>query len=659
MDLPCTWMVLLLNLCAGVGGGAVTHHEGGPVPHLSREDILLLEDEEEPRCFTRTEYDFTCFFETPDNRTYDFFYTTDEEKRCNMTVQRTEEGAFLHVCVFPPSDTFLYVLTHLKVVEPLTSTTVYTRSVCVEDQVLLDPPLNVTLHHTGQPGQLRATCHVAEEWKSNLYYRIRYSSASLAEKEEQVEGNHRFISLVPGEVVQLQMSVKHGFTENAGHWSHWSNPAFAMVPQSADDISLQCFTADLQNITCQWNEGTYEDLTYKLFYKINFRYLYMRLSCDVSDSETSDWTECWTQENLTDLCCFDADGSKIIQVKLGTGPSPAPLSRTFYTEPFTVSNSIKTSPPRHLRAVLETGRLCLLWEAPLHILSAHLQYQISYQPTEDGPWMTLSLKGPETETCLEVPNQSHYSVQVRARPNGSIYAGHWSDWSHRLNGTIPSDIGFLLIACIPVIMLVMAVVIISLFSRYLSTLKQYLWPPVPNLDKVLQGFLTELNRETWDPSLTAKQCSEETPASLVEVISEEEVSELEKLSRDTGQLLSPARGSSGNEQVDGGLRLEVSPDYVTLSSYNVVPGQKGNKYIYEQFRECESLAVRGKVLPMAGRCSCIGRSSHFPSCISTDILNHSYLLLAKSVDRLDYRASTSSQLGNIYTNLECAAGTDR
>ena len=40
-------------------------------------DVSLLRDEADPKCFSRTEYDLTCFFETTDNQTYDFFYNTD------------------------------------------------------------------------------------------------------------------------------------------------------------------------------------------------------------------------------------------------------------------------------------------------------------------------------------------------------------------------------------------------------------------------------------------------------------------------------------------------------------------------------------------------------------------------------------------------------
>lgn len=44
---------------------------------ISGADVLLLKDEQDPKCFTRTEEDFTCFFETADNGTYDLLYSFD------------------------------------------------------------------------------------------------------------------------------------------------------------------------------------------------------------------------------------------------------------------------------------------------------------------------------------------------------------------------------------------------------------------------------------------------------------------------------------------------------------------------------------------------------------------------------------------------------
>lgn len=39
---------------------------------------------------------------------------------------------------------------------------------------------------------------------------------------------------------------------------------------------------------------------------------------------------------------------------------------------------VKTSPPSHVRRVLEKDKLCLTWEAPLPSLSAYLQYEVNY-----------------------------------------------------------------------------------------------------------------------------------------------------------------------------------------------------------------------------------------------------------------------------------------
>lgn len=50
-----------------------------------------------------------------------------------MPVHETEEETFLHICSFPPMDIFLYVETHLDVLERNTNTTLYNRTVFVED----------------------------------------------------------------------------------------------------------------------------------------------------------------------------------------------------------------------------------------------------------------------------------------------------------------------------------------------------------------------------------------------------------------------------------------------------------------------------------------------------------------------------------------------
>ncbi|CAL8306385.1 unnamed protein product [Lota lota] len=648
MDLPLVWELFLAAVWMQVGCKADVHDRHGSVTHLPMKDVLLLKDEADPKCFSRTEYDFTCFFETPDNKTYDFFYKIDKEKRCDLSVQRTEEGSFLHICIFHPEDVYMLVLTYLRVLEAGTNTTLYTRNVSVEDQVLLDPPTNISQCHTGLPGQLQLTWHVDKAWENKVNYGIRYSSNMLGEKNKEGDREQldTLTSLVPGEVLEFQIRINIGLYETKGHWSHWSQPVATMVPQSADDISLECYTSDLHNITCQWDENIYKEVTYKLFYRLG-------------PSKSLAWTECLKNWNLSDQCGFHGDEIQVVQVKLGVSGSPAPLDRTFYSDPFILNGSIKTAPPRHLKESIDRGTLCLSWVAPLPALSDHLLYQVHYHTREGGPWLTVSSKGPETSTCLEGLTGSQYNVQVRAKPNGIVYSGQWSDWSLKLSGSIPSDMGALVISCIPLLMLVLAIVFISLILRYLSKLKKILWPPIPNLDKVLQGFLAEINGPTWDPPFASKQCLEENPASVVEIMcTEDAAAGLEKPPNESAPLLIPDGCFSVGEQVDWNPdgTLEVSQDYVTLSTVDAVPRfQNGNEYIYEHVAECRGLDNRPKVGGVQQAATTPDCSSIATRTSGMDILNRSYLLTAEcSRDRGLDPGPTGSSGGSDkrYSNMD-------
>lgn len=115
----------------------------------------------------------------------------------------------------------------------------------------------------------------------------------------QAKGGHILDSVVPGEEVEVQVSVKCALNPDAGHWSSWSRPVRAVVPQSAgefqlyrvtftvidaildcgsfcclfsDDISLMCVTPDLESIVCQWNGSRYGvENEYKVSYQMDLR----------------------------------------------------------------------------------------------------------------------------------------------------------------------------------------------------------------------------------------------------------------------------------------------------------------------------------------------------------------------------------------------------
>ncbi|XP_029988645.1 thrombopoietin receptor isoform X2 [Sphaeramia orbicularis] len=615
--------------------------------HLSMEDVLLLKHEPDPKCFTQLqngwERDFTCFFESPDNRTYDFFYTARSRRKCNTSVQRTREGTFLHICSFPRSEIMLFVDILLNVVDRNSSAILFNRKVYVEDNILLHQPISESLNQNGHAGQLQISWRVNTQCRYEMYYKIQYMSKSIGVKTKQGEGksNETLVDLVPGEEVEAQVSVKCANAEDAGHWSRWSNSVKATVPQTADDISLMCYTSDLYNITCQWDGSRYSVQTqYKLFYK-------MALSDALGWTQ---WTECLPGRDMTDLCCFHGDISKKVKVKLTS--SPPPHSRTFYSEEFDLAHNIKTPPPNHVKIVPGKAKMCMNWEAPLPSLSDHLLYELSYKRGVQE-WMTVSLK--KNATCTEVPSGSQISFKVRAKPDGDVFSGHWSEWTDMFTKDAPTDISTLLIQCSPVMLLVIAVIIFYLFFTYFRKLKQIFWPPVPNLDKVLQDFLMDINVQKWDPPITAKQCFEEITSSIVEVTSKEEDSQSEMSSEVLTELLStPETLLSSGEQVDGGLttETEIFPDYVTLNRDNEILSPKENNYVYKQVEEKEGPEVKDEVLTMTSHCSCTDESLCIDPCLCPVFLNHSYLPL--TTDHIDCKVNDSRGTGNIYTNLPCS-----
>ncbi|KAL6108284.1 mpl [Pungitius sinensis] len=558
-----------------------------------------------------------------------------------MSVQRTDVGTLLHICSFPGSDVLLYVEVHLEVVERSTNSSLYSRTLCVEDHYLPDPPFSVSLLQNGQPGQLQVS------WRTNVskyceddMSRIQYSSKGLG--EQTVEDSKILDSLVPGEEVDVQVTIKCALSPNTGHWSSWSQPVRAMVPQSADDISLMCFTSDLQRITCRWNGSRYgQEHVYKPSYRIS----------DVSES--TQWTECLADENVTEVCHFRGEEFKRMRVKLSS--ATAPLSRTFYSQQFTLSNSVKTSPPHHLKAALERDKLCLKWEAPLASLSAHLQYEVSYQLRAGEAWITMSLKGPETDTCLEVPAGSDYSFKFRAKPNGSIYSGFWSDWSNVLTGDTPADTGALLMLCVAALMLIIAIILISVFSTRLGKLKLYFWPPVPNLEKVLQGFLTEVNGAQWNTPIMAKQISDETTSSLVVIMSEDEDSQFGKPPEGSTRLLPTlGRPLCSEEKLAGSPRSHVTfPDYVTLNKDSVILCPAGNKYVYKEVGEKECPEMCDDFFQIC-HSSCTDCSVGGPTCAGRDLLNRSYLPPPEPADGFTCKVVDARGPGNLYTNFPCS-----
>uniref|UniRef100_A0A3Q2NPA5 MPL proto-oncogene, thrombopoietin receptor n=1 Tax=Fundulus heteroclitus TaxID=8078 RepID=A0A3Q2NPA5_FUNHE len=340
-------------------------------------NILLISDDEKPNCFTRTRRDFTCFFETPDNRTRDFHYTIN---RYNV----------------------FFFLIHIKCLLCL----------FLYDLCLLDPPFNVSLQPGDNAGELKVSIETAKlKYIPRKEYRIRYSSMTHGEKTLENDQHLPADLLVPGQEVEVQASAKCEDSARGypGYWSAWSKPARAIVPAFAHNISLACFTSDLQNITCRWNSTKYgAENEYKLFYNASPRY-----------------------QHKAHILTGPAFHHSVHVQTVKKGRLVMILGDFVFT--------VKSAPPSHLKGRVEKKRVCLEWEAPLPSLSSHLKYEVDIQIKGGENWTKTKLANPSM--CEELPSGCEFSVKIRAKPDGSTYSGYWSDWSDVFSGVTPKDTG--------------------------------------------------------------------------------------------------------------------------------------------------------------------------------------------------------------------------
>ncbi|XP_077054668.1 thrombopoietin receptor [Siphateles boraxobius] len=613
MDLVLTWWILLSCLIKQV------HLKF----HLSKQEFAILAMDKDPKCFTRDQDDFTCFWEAPVGKSYYFLYIINQkENRCDVKQQIYEEKD-LYICTFPSSGVFLFIDTQLIVIDRDTNTTVYNRTVNVENQHLLYPPSNISVHLTGEVGQLLV------KWKktrNRAHYEIRYSSKHTSRTVGQVsKPPHKLVSLVAGENCTVQMRAKP--SDLNMFWSDWSSPVTAMVPQTAGDIELRCHTPDLSQALCKWRGELYDDGRYSFHYR------------QMNRSSWDIWKLCSKDNNTVHQCVLNGQESSVYQFFLSAGLQP--YGRTFYEETFRMNRSIKTRPPGGLKTKPEEGRLCLTWDPPFLKISQYLKYQIRYQRKGDSEWKDFTTLSSKTSTCLDVHQGCQYTIQVRAQPNESVYSGDWSDWSKPLTVLLPLDKEWIFIVCIPAALLIIASAMISLFSRYFRKVKKSLWPSVPNLNKVLESFLADISGSHWEPTFNIKQCDDDTATSVMEILPEREATV--KPHRKSTCLSPSELGFLSGEKNGENCRedLEMAQDYVILNN-DKITCFTGNDYVYRDV----ALSHVTNEKPHSCPSTC---STTSPEC-STNILNHSYLLLAEQ-SKLEEYHSASRQ----YTNMEITA----
>ncbi len=144
-----------------------------------------------------------------------------------------------------------------------------------------------------------------------------------------------------------------------------------------------------------------------------------------------------------------------------------------------------------------------------------------------------------------------------------------------------------------------------------------------------------------EPTFNIKQCDNDTATSVLEILPEKETSV--KSCKKSICLSLPDRGFSADEKNKENFRedLEMAQDYIILNN-DMAPCFSGNDYV-------DGDAALSHLASEKQHCCPSTCSTTFPEC-STNILNQSYLLLAKQSDLKEHHSACCQ-----YTNMEITA----
>nr|XP_008107676.1 PREDICTED: thrombopoietin receptor [Anolis carolinensis] len=406
----------------------------------------------------------------------------------------------------------------------------------------------------------------------------------------------------------------------------------ALLAEAAQNIS--CFSRTFEDLTCFWDEPANMKRTYHFFYAHESD---QKKECTLTSVELDDG-------GLRHSCNFscDHDGIQLFR-ELNIEVIEAMSNHTTRTQKLFVETVGLIDPPTNVTAewLGVVQQLRVMWNPPPTVDEGFLSYEVLYhvEGLENRP---TRVEVTNINTCYlqDLFHGQQYHIRVRTKPDGVSLDGYWGRWSPEVLAEIPYlsgstilNIGVLLLFCTG---LLLGVVCIGL--PIYSTVKQKIWPPIPDLHHVLNGFLEDNGKQQQVNSLFCHKTLEDTPLTcMLEVLSERPVETqsdgplLESISGETEwdspdsscqhyMVLRPQGSHHENEYFDGTgdgpdtlpLSLDQDPHIISelkiqLSPFTLLSTHLGSPGIKEEQS---------------------WEASEDQSASATHISNQSYLLMA-------------------------------
>ncbi|XP_043542448.1 uncharacterized protein LOC122547953 [Chiloscyllium plagiosum] len=120
-------------------------------------------------------------------------------------------------------------------------------------------------------------------------------------------------------------------------------------------------------------------------------------------------------------------------------------------------------------------------------------------------------------------------MQLRAKPNGVKYRGYWSSWSDTFTATIPGSMNPTAVSLVVGVTLLLVIALFVshlIFPNVYSNVKNKLWPQIPNMERLLEGYLNDFQKYSQPLQPTCdKVVDDEILPPVLEIISEVNESE--------------------------------------------------------------------------------------------------------------------------------------
>ncbi|XP_034876064.1 thrombopoietin receptor [Mirounga angustirostris] len=545
----------------------------------SQDASFLALDSEPLNCFSRTFEDLTCFWdeeEAAPNGTYQLLYAYPGEKprACPLSYKSVPPFGTRYVCQFPAQDEVrLFFPLHLWVKNMFLNQTLTQRVLFVDSVGLPAPPDIIKASGGSQPGELQISWETpAPEISDFLRHELRYGpkdpSNSIGPTVMQLlptetccpvlqrlnpvpalhqppcaqpmmpqqdgpeqtsptreassltvrSGSCLISGLQPGKSYWLQLRSQPDGVSLLGSWGSWSLPATVDLPGDAVEIGLQCFTLNLKNVTCQWQQQDHAS-SQGFFY-------HSRARCCPRDRDPI-WEKCeeekypGLQPSQFSRCHFKSRNDSVIHILVEVTTAQGAV-HSYLGSPFWIHKAVLIPTPNlHWREV-SSGQLELEWQHPSSWGAQETCYQLRYTGEGHQDWKVLEPPlGAQGET-LELRPRSRYRLQLRARLHGPTYQGPWSAWSDPVRVETTSEIAWIsLVTALLVVLGLSALLGLLLlrwqFPAHYRSLKHALWPSLPDLHRVLGQYLRD-TASLSPPKAAISDAFEEVEPSPLEIL---------------------------------------------------------------------------------------------------------------------------------------------